>query len=168
MASVLIVDPLKLVRVAPLVLSTSTLTYAFTEGVFYNAFLHPPQNSHSNAILPSWWNYTFRRLVWFVVAGYSLNTIVGTANVLTERDELKRKGSLVWYAAGAAFSFGHFLFVPAVMGPVQDIVEDRLKEKGGATEAMRRWLGWHAIRIATVDIPGWICNSFAVLSTVSL
>lgn len=59
-------------------------------------------------------------------------------------------------------------FVPVVMGPVKDIINDkRGKEVGeGSRVDMARWVGVHKVRMLVADLPAWVCFLWAVLSCV--
>lgn len=67
-------------------------------------------------------------------------------------------------------------FVPVVMGPVKDIIEDRRgkaaresgKEVGeGAKVDMARWVSIHKVRMLVADLPAWLCFWSAVLNSVA-
>jgi hypothetical protein len=157
MASGVTFDPLKLLRVSPLLLSTSTLTYAWCENFFYGAFLATSHRRESNAVLPGYLNYVVPRSVPGVVFHYALTAILAGANVYAGREQLSR----VFYGLGAAFTLTHFAFVPAVIGPLQRIMAD--SGPGKSTEEMEEWLWWHRIRLAVADVPAWLSYAGAVL-----
>jgi len=63
--------------------------------------------------------------------------------------------SRCWYVAGLVAAVGHMAFVPIVMGPVKDIIDDkRGKEVGeGSRVDMARWVGVHKVRMLVANLP---------------
>lgn len=166
MASGLFFDPLRLLRVAPLVTTTSSLMYAWDEHWFLSGFLRPEIKHHSDAMLPRYFRRFFEQGV-LIIAG--LNTITlssSIANLLIDRPVLNKLGSSRWYWAGLGFTALHFAFVPLIAYPIRDIMEDR--SKGQSTKDLVRWLDIHRIRVLVADLPGWASFLAAVLTTFRL
>ncbi|KAJ9490500.1 hypothetical protein VN97_g2764 [Penicillium thymicola] len=85
MASGLFFDPLKLLRAAPLLTTTSALLYAWGEHWYLSGLLRSEHKSETETILPSYFRRFFEQGI-FIVAG--LNTITvssSVANLLIDR-----------------------------------------------------------------------------------
>lgn len=168
MASDFFFDPLKLLRVAPLLTTTSTLVYAWDEHWYLSGFLHSEHQhrEETKKILPGYFRRFFEQGV-FIIAGLNTLTIsTAITNLLTDRPVLNHLRSSRWYWAGLGFTICHFLFVPLIAYPIRDIMEDR--SKGNSTKDLRRWIDIHRIRVLMADLPAWISFLGAVLSTISL
>ncbi|KAL6232481.1 hypothetical protein BDW75DRAFT_19527 [Aspergillus navahoensis] len=166
MASGLFFDPIKLLRMAPLVTTTASLMYAWDEHWFLSGFLRPEYKQHSDAMLPRYFRRFFEQGIWIIA---SLNTVTLTSsitNLLVDRPVLDRLGSSRWYWAGLGFTVCHFLFVPLIAYPIRDIMEDR--SKGASTKDLKRWIDIHRIRVLVADLPGWLSFFAAVLTTFQL
>lgn len=166
MASGLFFDPLKLLRIAPLLTTTSSLVYAWDEHWYLSGFLHSKHQEETKKILPSYFRRFFEQGI-FVIAGLNTLTIsTAITNLLTDRPVLDRLQSSRWYWAGLGFTVCHFLFVPLIAYPIRDIMEDR--SRGNSTNDLRRWLDVHRVRVLVADLPAWMSFLGAVLSTISL
>ena len=168
MASGLIFDPIKLLRVTPLLTSTSFLWYAYDEHVFFSTLLHPELQNKDESIIPSFFRQTWNRNLSAILAlGF---TTIGTsaANLLVSGQEsgtvLSSCGRKLYWG-GLAFTTAHFLFVPLIMWSVRDIMEVN-RPKGEYSKDMKRWLGVHRIRTLVADLPAWICHVGAVISLI--
>ncbi|KAL5359746.1 putative integral membrane protein [Aspergillus floccosus] len=164
MASGLVFDPIRLLRVAPLASSTASLVYATTELIVNNGFLQPEIRSKSNQLLPRWYSYMFNRGIW-VVVGLNMTTVwtsVASLWLDARRPDGARPGS-IFYWIGLAGAIGHMLFIPWVATPIQNMVEDRNEE--GATREMETWLSVHRVRMLVADLPAWLGFGAAVLTT---
>lgn len=166
MASGLFFDPLKLLRLAPLVTTTSSLMYAWDEHWFLSGFPRPEYKHHSEAMLPRYFRRFFEQGIWIVASLNTLTLSSSVANLLIDRPALDRLGSSRWYWAGLGFTVCHFLFVPLIAYPIRDIMEDR--SKGHSTKDLKRWIDIHRIRVLVADLPGWMSFLMAVLSTFQL
>jgi hypothetical protein len=165
MASGAFLDPLKLLRLAPLISTTGSLVHASCELVFLTCFLHPSHRTQSNAILPSWFKIFFYRAVWSVVAFNFISVSTCTANLFIQPDQLPVLGKR-FYTAGLVAAIGHMLFIPAVKGPIQRVLEDR--GKGNASGELESWLIVHKIRMVVADLPAWLSCLAAVVATISV
>lgn len=158
MASRAFFDPINLLRLAPLVTSTCTLMYAFDEYMFLSTFLHRDHRKQSNAILPSWFKRWFEKGI-FVVVGLNAATIIITLfNIFSAYNQEIRK----WYWAGLGFTIAHLAFVPVIMYPIRDIIEDR--SHGQSTRDLQRWINIHLLRVLIADLPGWASYSAGVVA----
>ncbi|KAL1956756.1 hypothetical protein VTO42DRAFT_6809 [Malbranchea cinnamomea] len=177
MASGLIFDPLKLLRLTPLLTSTTSLTYAGNEHLYLSNFLAPQHKEKSDAILPSYFRRLFNVGVWIVIGVNAVTIGSALVNVATLSPSPSSGGMLSrifpgkmpsarwFYGAGALFQVLHFAYVPLVAYPVRDIVEGRSNE---STREMKKWLDVHRIRVLTTDLPGWLSFLAAVLATISV
>lgn len=166
MASGAIFDPMRLLRVAPLISSTGSLVYATSELLNNSAFLQPAIRKESNAVLPKWYSFVFNRGVGIVLLFNITTTSTTIANLWLGHRGSAPSLSTKLYWAGLVTAFGHLVFVPWVARPVQNIVEDRSEE--GATSEMRKWLGVHKIRMVIADVPAWLSFLGAVLTSAPL
>ena len=148
----------------PLISSSLTLFYAVVEGTIFEPFLQSAKSDPkaTNRTLRLWWtNYT----------PYGVCTIFGVtipsaAAGLYALQKLDRESpQFMGYAAGAAFSLGHFLFVPPIAKTIQAICDENVEKKGETVLYLRKWLRLHAWRTALMDIPALAC--FAWLAFAS-
>lgn len=172
MASGLFFDPIKLLRIAPLVTTTSSLMYAWDEHWFLSGFLHTHADpstdadykAHSNALLPRYFRRFFEQGIW-IIASLNCATLASSiTNLLIDRP--LTRSSTRWYGAGLAFTVAHFLFVPLIAYPIRDIVEDRAQ--GESSRDLKRWIDIHRVRVIVADLPGWLSFFGAVLTTLKL
>ncbi|EAS34200.1 uncharacterized protein CIMG_05224 [Coccidioides immitis RS] len=163
MASGVFFDPMRLLRVAPLIGSTGTLVYATAELVYNSTFLHPSVRKQSDEILPKWWKVLFHRSVWVVLALNMTTSTATIANLVFDYKFSIPTFSTKLYCAGLAAAVGHLFFVPWVAGPIQDMLGERTGN--GAASDMGRWLGFHRLRLAVADFPAWVACLGAFLST---
>ena len=166
MASGLFFDPLKLLRIAPLLTSTSSLVYAWDEHFFLSGFAHLEHKEETNKILPSYFRRFFNQGIYIVVGLNTLTISTAVSNLLTDRPVLDRLQSSRWYWAGLGLTACHFAFVPFIAEPIRDMFEGR--SKGNSTKDLQRWLDIHRIRVLVADLPAWVSFLGAVLSTISL
>ncbi|RMZ76369.1 hypothetical protein DV738_g4978, partial [Chaetothyriales sp. CBS 135597] len=166
MASGLFFDPVKLLRVAPLLTTTSLLVYAWDEHFYLSGFLHNEHKAEVEKILPSFFRRFFEQGIYVILGLNALTVSTTIGNLLTESAALDRLGSSKWYWAGLGFTACHFVFVPLVAYPIRDIVEDR--SKGKSTKDLKRWLDVHRIRVLVADLPACLSFLGALLSTISL
>ncbi|EGZ69392.1 hypothetical protein NEUTE2DRAFT_131784 [Neurospora tetrasperma FGSC 2509] len=166
MASRAFFDPLTLLRLAPAISSTASLTLAWDQHWMLRIFTLPELELDSNLYLPKWFHAFFRAGLPSVLAFLSVTMTTATLNLRSESLLLKRRGSYYWYAAGAVLAAGHLLFVPAVAPRIQAIVEDETKEK--SVGELRRWLRVNGIRGLTTDLGAWVCCVVAVVRTFSV
>ncbi|KAL4897745.1 putative integral membrane protein [Aspergillus ambiguus] len=163
MASGLVFDPIRLLRVAPLASSTASLIYATTELIVNNGLLQPEIRPASNRILPRWYSYMFHRGIWIVV-GLNMTTVWSSiASLWLDSRRSNARPSSPFYWVGLAGAVGHLLFVPWVATPIQNMVEDRNEQ--GATCEMEKWLSVHRVRMLVADLPAWLAFVAAIMTT---
>ncbi|KAI1923989.1 hypothetical protein LOZ58_002374 [Ophidiomyces ophidiicola] len=163
MASGAFFDPIRLLRVAPLISSTGTLVYATAELIYNSSFLHHSVRKTSNELLPNWWNVVFHRGVWVVLALNLTTSTTAIANLILDHHFSIPTFSTKLYLAGLVGAVGHLFFVPWVAGPIRDIIDGR--STGGASGDMEKWLGFHRIRMVTADLVAWVAFLGAFSST---
>lgn len=161
MASGLVFNPIHLLHAAPLATSTATLAHALLELITTSAFLQPHIRQQSDAVLPTWYDRVFGRVVWTVLA-LNMSTISAAAATLLLHRQRRDLQTPVFYWAGLAGAVGHLVFVPFVVGPVQRIVE--AGKESEPTRDMERWVSVHRVRMAVADLPAWIAFIGAVLT----
>ena len=169
MASTLVVDSARLLRLAPLIGTTVSLTQAATDNNTEGTFAHPSvPRAHADKLLPKWFEQHSKQVVSVVLGFNALTTSTTIANVVRD---YKQTGlaelSTKLYLAGAAFAIGHLVFVPWVVGPIKtpvwNIMDD--KNKDGAVAELEGWLKLHRLRTLVADLPAFLFCFAAVLST---
>lgn len=166
MASGLFVNPTTLLRITPLISSTCTLWFAWDQQVMYSTFTKPDLEKEANAILPLWWKKVFESHdIERVLLPITVTAVTSIINIHKYGGLLQAKGSLRWYASGAALSVAHIAFVPAVMYKIKAMLDDN--GKGQAVEQQKKWLRVHILRTLTVDLGAWLACLIAVTRTVS-
>ncbi|KAG9684144.1 hypothetical protein KCU95_g17807, partial [Aureobasidium melanogenum] len=161
MASRQFFDPVILLRVAPLITSSATLSYCWAQNVFISIFTRPRNREKSNPLLPTYIGDWFYGYTGQLIAVYTTTILTASANCYFHRRILVASNSAKWYAAGAVFSAAHFAFVPAVAWKFTTIMND--ETKGNSVKVLDEWLKVHRIRSLTVDIISWGCILLGVL-----
>lgn len=159
-------DPLVALRVAPLITSTCALWYGWDQQFFFGIFTRPENQAKSRALLPSYFQYCFNHGVVSVLGVLTLTLTTSITNLYRGRAVLQDKQSFHWYAAGAALTASHLLFVPFVAPSVQRLFEDPTGDN--AIENMEKWLSVNAIRTLTVDLAAWGSFAVAVMRTLTV
>ncbi|KUM61904.1 hypothetical protein ACN42_g5196 [Penicillium freii] len=112
MASGLFFDPLKLLRVAPLLTTTSALLYAWDEHWYLSGFLRSEHKSETETILPSYFRRFFEQGV-FIIAGLNTLTVsTSVANLLIDRPVLDRLRSSRWNDLVHYLRHNHQIYKP--------------------------------------------------------
>ena len=140
-----------LLRLAPLLLSTATLTFAHDHDLFFRAFLAPRLTSQSTAIIPPFVDTYMAR------GGLTIFTLYPSTLILAL---VNARSVGFWYGLGAAFTVGHFLYAKWAITLLENM---RGEKTGRGREHMRDWVRMNAIRTMTVDAAGWVCYLIAVL-----
>jgi hypothetical protein len=109
MSSNQFVDPLTLLRVAPLVTSTAALLFSVDQYVFLDTFLAPQHRHKANEIVPSYFKAFFSKGIVTIFTLYPLSIATGIGNY-----HANPNGAWQWYAAGTALAAAHFAFVPII------------------------------------------------------
>lgn len=166
MASRTFFDPIRLLRIAPLITSTGTLVYATSELIFNTAFLESRIRRESDAVLPIWYSKVFKNAIWLVVGLNMLTTSTAMTNGILDHYRNITGFSTRFYWVGLAVAFGHMMFIPGVAGPINNIIEDKAEE--GATSEMAKWLRVHRVRMLVADFPAWLSFLGAVMTRTVL
>ncbi|CAD0092928.1 unnamed protein product [Aureobasidium mustum] len=164
MASRQFFDPVVLLRVAPLITSSATLSYCWAQNAFISIFTRPRNRDKSNALLPTYIEEWFYGYTGQLIAAYTTTILTAGVNCYYRRQPFAASDSAKWYAAGAVFSAAHFAFVPAVAWKFTTIIKD--ETKGNSVRVLDDWLKVHRIRSLTVDIISWACILVGVLRAV--
>ncbi len=140
----------------PLISSSLALFYAVVEGTIFAPFLRSAETdpTSTNRTLRLWWTHYLP---------YGLCTIFGVtlpsaATALYALRKLPRESpKFGLYAAGAAFSLGHFLFVPPISKTITAMCSEDVERQGETTKNLNKWLRLHAWRTVLMDIPSFVC-----------
>ncbi|KAI1211438.1 uncharacterized protein F4807DRAFT_38500 [Annulohypoxylon truncatum] len=165
MASGRFLDPLTLLRVAPLITSTASLTIACDSHFFLSSLVSLKcQRPTVNQVAPRYFETFFWRALPEIFVTFGLSIAFGVANARVRAPAAA--AAWAWYAGGSAFSLAHFAFVPAIAWKVKDTIDAKEAPDGGAAEAIQGWLNVHYVRMALADIPSWACFLVAVVKTL--
>lgn len=164
MASGQLFDPVVLLRVAPLITSSASLSYCWAQNVFISIFTRSRNREKSNALLPTYIEDWFYGYTGQLIATYTTTILTASANLYYQRQVLDASDSAKWYAAGALFSAAHFAFVPAVAWKFTSIINN--ETKGNSVKVLDEWLRVHRLRTLTVDMLSWGCILIGVLRSV--
>ena len=168
MASGIVLDPIRLLRLAPLITSTASAIYSSTELIVNAAFLQPSIRPKSNQVLPHWFSHVFNRGATIVVTLITLTTSATLANIYSSYQQHGQNGfsslpfSTKMYGLGVTLALSHLAFIPLVSKPIQHLLEN--SSKRGACDEMEDWLRVHRIRWAVADFPACIAFIIAVLT----
>jgi hypothetical protein len=127
MASGQFFDPMVLLRIAPLITSSASLSYCWAQNVFISIFSRPRNREKSNALLPTYIEDWFYGYTGQLIATYTTTILTASANLYYHRQVLALSDSAKWYAAGAIFSAAHCAFVPAVAWKLTTIINNEAK-----------------------------------------
>ncbi|KAG9841863.1 hypothetical protein KCU98_g9362, partial [Aureobasidium melanogenum] len=164
MASRQFIDPVVLLRIAPLITSSATLSYCWAQNVFISIFTRQRNREKSNTLLPTYIEDWFYGYTGQLIAAYTTTILTAGANCFFHRQIFAASNPAKWYAVGAVFSAAHFAFVPAVAWKFTTIIND--ETKGNSVRVLDDWLKVHRIRSLTVDIISWGCILLGVLRAV--
>ena len=175
---------LKLLRLAPLVISSASLMCGIDQTTALEPFTRPElAKKYSGLVLPRWFPGFFNRTILVVTIAYPL--AITTAYLNTVISQQSGVGALIargistvidggplnatarsFYYVGMCFSAGHFLYGPYAMRIIARICND---EKPGDDNvvAAEEWLRMNTTRLVTVDFWGWLMYLCAVASAVN-
>jgi hypothetical protein len=155
-------------------LNPAPLDSAISRGLIGDAAPAPAQSDQleveraKESVVPAWFTSFFNKGIWSVVGLNTITLFSAGTNLLFYKAGLS--GRKVWYQAGLVAAVAHYAFVPLVGSSVRELVrmaagrcEDessvvKKKERGGkAVELVREWVGWHTVRMCTVDVCAWGC-----------
>ncbi|KAI1764079.1 hypothetical protein GGR53DRAFT_466635 [Hypoxylon sp. FL1150] len=100
------------------------------------------------------------------VVGLLLTTILtSAANTRYAPGQLlHERGSFIWYSSAITFALGHHVYFPLIL-PYIKAVKGDAKEKN--VNELRNWFYVHNWRTLAVDLAGWVCCIVAAVKTVS-
>lgn len=125
--------------------------------------------------IPEWFTHFFNTGVLSVI-GFNSLTLVSSALNLALSEGLH--DTEIFYQAGLVFAVGHYAFVPLVAPSISALIGMATHRRKGegleANEGSRRavewveeWVGWHKVRMGTVDVVAWVCFSWGAVNTLT-
>ncbi|EFR00360.1 hypothetical protein MGYG_03362 [Nannizzia gypsea CBS 118893] len=170
MASGMLFDPMRLLRLAPLISSTGSVVYSTCELIMNSAFLHPTIRREADIVLPRWFKTVFQSGVTIVIGLITITTSTSLANIYLSYNNglsitegiMALPFSAKMYALGVTCALGHLTFIPWVAQPIEHLKANTSK-RGGSAE-MKDWLSVHRIRWTVADFPAWVAFFLAVLT----
>jgi hypothetical protein len=123
-------------------------------------------------VTPVWFVTFFNKGVQSVIGLNSITLISGSANLWLFGNGLG--GGRMYYSAGLIAAAAHYLFVPLVAPSVERLFRicaahekgEKASKEGkslaSAVESVREWVGWHSIRMVTVDVVAWTLFAIGV------
>jgi hypothetical protein len=173
-----------LLRVAPLLSATSSLTFTLCEDTFIRPLIHKSSSTvskearrHVNSILPSHGRWTQRGLAVIFIT-YPISIATAAANLarpdghvdMSTGASYNSRVAAGFYLAGLIFSVLHFPFGPSAMSYLKRVAENRGvegDEKADNTAIMVSWLRINLMRGIMADIPSWACYFIAFMFSTS-
>jgi len=145
--------------VMPLVSSSLCLFYAAVETTIFVPFLRSAKTdpSATNRVVRLWWD-NFLKYGLYTIFSVTLPTTAAALYALLKLPLTTSEYNL--FVAGAAFSLGHFAFVPAIANTIQQICDEEEEKKGRTMTHLRGWLRIHAWRTFLADIPSFLCFAY--------
>ncbi|RYP79850.1 hypothetical protein DL770_006496 [Monosporascus sp. CRB-9-2] len=155
-----------LLRLSPLVISSASLMFSWSQDISLGAFLHPSLRNDaahpSGKILPRYLPAFMSPGIWGIGLTYPPATVLCVINGLSGQSREARN----LYFAGALCSIAHFCWGPsmfAILGRICDV-----KTAGVPNEnALKEWLPRHRARTLMVNVPAFLCILAATLVTVT-
>ncbi|KAH9904828.1 hypothetical protein F4778DRAFT_47872 [Xylariomycetidae sp. FL2044] len=149
-----------LLRAAPLLFSTSYVTFKYCEDTFLRPFGTSSPASlgvRANRLLPAYHRWWFPQALPAVVVTFSLASVTAVLNITGEGravDTSTPDGRVAagFYVAGAVFSALHFAWGPYDLR-ILDRLDEGSRDNGAAMDEWWRMNRWRAV---TTDIPGFI------------
>ena len=146
-----------LLGLAPLLLSTATLTFAHDHDLFFRSMLAPRLKAQSTAFIPPFIDTYMLR------GGLTIFTLYPSTLMLALFNTWFAGKSRFWYGLGAACTVGHFLFAKWALGLLEEMRGDKA---GRGRDYMGNWARMNVIRTMSVDMAGWVCYLIAVLKVM--
>jgi hypothetical protein len=175
---------LALLRVAPLLSATSSLTFTLSEDTFIRPLIHETSSTaekearrHVNNILPSHGRWTQRGLAVIFIT-YPLSIATAAANLarhdahvdISKGASYNSRVAAGFYLAGLFFSVIHFPFGPSAMACLKRVADNKGVEgdaKADNTASMVSWLRINLIRGVVADLPSWACYFVAFMFSMT-
>ncbi|KAK1991380.1 hypothetical protein LX36DRAFT_735711 [Colletotrichum falcatum] len=155
-----------LLRVSPLVLSSASLMFSWSQDVSLGAFLHHSLRNDpdhpSGKILPRYLPAFMKPGIWGIALTYIPASVLCVINGLSGQSSEVRK----LYFAGAGLSIAHFCWGPT-MFRILDRIQDSRDPGVPNEEALEAWLPKHHTRTLLVNIPAFGCILGATLGLVA-
>lgn len=156
-----------LLRLAPLLTSTTTLMYAFDHHLFFSAFLAPHLHSQSTTYLPKWLQVFTVPAKWVIFLGYPTTLTLALTNYFSITSSqsssslrLTSSSAGIWYLCGAAGTVAHFFFAPTALRLLGEMMDEKQSDK--CLGKMKEWLDMNIRRELVADIPAWVSFGIAV------
>lgn len=155
-----------LLRISPLIISSASLMFSWSQDISLGAFLHPSLRhdaAHpSGKLLPRYLPAFMSPGIWGIGLTYPPATVLCVINGLS-RQSLEARNL---YFAGALFSIAHFCWGPTMFAILRRIGD--VKTAGVRNEdALQEWLPKHRTRTLLVNVPAFLCILAATLVTVT-
>lgn len=161
-----------LLRVTPLVLSSASLMFSWSQDISLQAFLHDSlrgDSAHpSGKILPRYLPAFMKPGIWGIGLTYLPATVLCTFNGLSAQGlEIRQL-----YFAGAVLSMAHFCWGPTMFAILARITDAKTAQDAKAAgvpneTALEEWLPKHRTRTFMVNIPAFVCIMAATLATIT-
>ncbi|KAF3044994.1 hypothetical protein E8E12_001305 [Didymella heteroderae] len=127
-------------------------------------------------VVPEWFTHFFNTGVLSVI-GFNNLTLMSAALNIAFSEGLGE--SKIFYQAGVGFAAAHYAFVPLVASSVSALIgmaARRRKGEGsrtiegdkGAVGCVNEWVGWHTVRMSTVDVMAWGCFAWGAINTLTV
>jgi hypothetical protein len=170
---------LALLRAAPFLAATSSVTFTLSEDIFIRPLAKTPTTElrrHANRLLPSQGRWLWPGLgIVFGTYGLSIATAIanlarGDPAVHFHSANSNSRLAAGFYLAGCIFSFLHFPWGVKAMALLKSIRTDSNvdgDEKRDNTAAMRAWLKVNWLRGLLADLPSWVCYFVAYMYAMS-
>lgn len=170
-------------------LSVPPLANSLTKSMAKDSHSGAPRNADAVAtakdvLVPVWFVNFFNTGLWSVIGLNTLTTASALANLflfpLPQWDSAAT-ASIVTprpaYLVGLTAALAHYAFVPGVAGSVERLYGlcvrqargEAVKEgeKGVAEASVREWVGWHKVRMASVDVCAWVAFVVGVVGVLT-
>lgn len=152
-------------------LSAPPTTSSLSRSLLAPYTANPTANPNHSAVVasahelsaPVWFVNFFHRGVWSVIGLNTLTLLSTSANLWLYGEGLG--DSRNYYLTGLAAAVAHYAFVPLVSHSVAHLYrlcaaqekgdEEEVKRGKGAVESVREWVGWHRVRMGSVDVLAW-------------
>lgn len=158
-----------LLRLSPLVLSSASLMFSFSQDCSLGAFLHTSLRKDathpSGKILPRYLPAFMKPGIWGIAVTFLPATILCVINGIGIGTRSQEARNMYW--AGAALSIAHFCW-----GPTMFRILARIGDADTAgvpnENAVEEWLAKHRARTFIVNIPAFLCILKATIITSSI
>ncbi|XPS76005.1 hypothetical protein M3J07_008068 [Ascochyta lentis] len=128
-------------------------------------------------VVPEWFTSFFNTGVFSVIGFNSLTLVSASLDLLVSPSRSSGEKRLRFYLFGLVAAMTHYAFVPLVGWSVKALMglcAGRIRGGGEAgkekkaVEWVMEWVGWHRIRMATVDVVAWGCFAWGVVGALTV